>query len=246
MPRARRVDERERAIEPDLLDHLERLGEVRVGLAREADDDVRPEREVGNRIAQPGRKVDEALARVRASHRLQDPGRPGLERQVHVLADGAALSQCRDHRLSEVLRVRAREADALDPAHGVAGAEELAELGANIGREVASPRVDVLAEERDLLDAVAREGLDLRDDLAGSAALLASSHGGHDAVRAFRVAAHRDLHPGAEAALAVHRQRGGERVVRAEAPARHRVPPVSIHSPRCGIDPGPNATSTKG
>ena len=48
---------------------------------------------------------------------------------MHVLADGAALGDRGDHRLAEVLRVRAREADALDPVDGVAGAQELAELG---------------------------------------------------------------------------------------------------------------------
>ena len=48
---ARRVDERERAVEPDLLDDLERLAEVVLGLAGEADDDVGAEREVGDRRA---------------------------------------------------------------------------------------------------------------------------------------------------------------------------------------------------
>jgi hypothetical protein len=35
-------------------------------------------------------------------------------------------------------------------------------------------------------------------------------------------------------------------LVRAEAAARHACPPASIQSPRCGIEPGPNATSTNG
>ena len=49
VPCARRVDEREGAVEADLLDHLERLLEVALGLAGEADDDVGAEREVGDR-----------------------------------------------------------------------------------------------------------------------------------------------------------------------------------------------------
>ncbi len=69
-------------------------------------------------------------------------------------------------RLAEVLRVRAREADALDPLDRVAGAQELAELGADLRREVAAPRVHVLAEQRQLADAVAREPGHLGDDLA--------------------------------------------------------------------------------
>src|SRR2546421_9712917 len=47
----RRVDERERAVEADLLDHLERLAEVRLGLAGEAGDDVGRQRQVGDRAA---------------------------------------------------------------------------------------------------------------------------------------------------------------------------------------------------
>ena len=72
-----------------------------------------------------------ALARVRAAHRLEDPRRAGLQRQVDVLADGVALGHRGDHRLAEVLRVRAREADPLDPVDRVAGAQQLAELGAD-------------------------------------------------------------------------------------------------------------------
>ena len=64
----------------------------------------------------------------------------------------------------------------------------------------------------------------LGDDLAGPAALLAAAHGRDDAVRALRVAAHRDLHPRLERPLAVHRQLRGEvAVVEAEPPARDPV-----------------------
>jgi hypothetical protein len=45
-------DERERAVEPDRLDELERVTEVALRLAREADDDVRAECEVGYRRAE--------------------------------------------------------------------------------------------------------------------------------------------------------------------------------------------------
>ena len=85
------------------------------------------------------------------------------------------------------------------------------------GREVSTPRVDVLAEERDLPDAVPRERFDLRDDLARSTALLPPPHRRHDAVGALRVAAHRHLHPRAEATLAMHRKRCRERVVGSES-----------------------------
>ena len=59
----RRVDEREGAVEADLLDDLERLLEVGLGLAGEADDDVGAEREVGDRRAQ---LLDERRGSARA------------------------------------------------------------------------------------------------------------------------------------------------------------------------------------
>src|ERR687886_629458 len=57
-----------------------------------------------------------------------------------------------------------------------------------------------------------------------SAALLAAADGRDDAVGALRVAAHRDLHPGLEGALAAHRQPAGEApLLEAEAAARYAL-----------------------
>src|SRR5919197_1648636 len=138
---------------------------------------------------------------------------------MRVLAHGRALCHRLDHRPPEVLRVRAREADPLDPLDRVARAEELAELGADLRQEIASPRVHVLPEQRDLADTLAGQPRHLGDDLAGPPADLAAADGGDDAVRALRVAAHRDLHPGLEGALAVHRQLAGERPLLDAEPA---------------------------
>ena len=136
-----------------------------------------------------------------------------------MLADGVALGHRGDDRLAEVLRMRAREADPLDPVDRVAGAQELAELGADVGREIAAPGVDVLAEQRDLAHAVRCELRHLGDDVAGPAALLPPADRRHDAVRARRVAAHRHLHPRVRGPLAVLRQVAGEVLVRAEPAA---------------------------
>ena len=75
---------------------------------------------------------------------------------MRVLADGVALGHRGDDGRPEVLRVRAREADAVDAVDGVHGAQQLAELGANVGQQVSSPRVDVLAQQRHLAYALAR------------------------------------------------------------------------------------------
>src|SRR5262249_30294545 len=126
---------------------------------------------------------------------------------------GVALRHRRDHRRAEVLGMRAREPDPLDPVDRVAGAKELAELGSDVRDEVPSPRVDVLAEQRDLTDPVSGELRHLGPDLSGSPRHLAAANGRDDAVRALRVAAHRDLHPGLEPALAMHRKLARKRAV---------------------------------
>ena len=65
----RREDEGEGAVVADLVDDLERLGEVLLGLAREADDDVGRERAVGHVLADQRDAVHVALAVVGAAHR---------------------------------------------------------------------------------------------------------------------------------------------------------------------------------
>ena len=242
----RRVDEREGAVVAHLLDDGERLLEVRLRLAGEPDDDVGAERQVGNRLAQARGQLEVALPRVRAAHRLEDPRRARLQRQVDVLADGIALGHRGDDGLAEVFRVRAREADPLDPVDRIAGAQELAELGPDVGREVAAPGVDVLAEQRDLPHPGRRQLRDLGDDVARSTALLPPPDRRHDAVRARRVAAHRHLHPRVRGPLAMLRQVAGEMLVRAEPAPVDPCPTRADPLAEVRIEPGPKATSTCG
>ena len=128
---------------------------------------------------------------------------------MSVLADRCTLRHCGDHIAAEVLRVRAREADPLDALDSVDGAQELGKARA----DVAAVRVDVLAEQRHLPDALGGEPFDLGDDLAGTAGRLAPAYRGDDAVGADRVAAHRDLDPRLETPLAPDRKSCGERTL---------------------------------
>ncbi len=136
---------------------------------------------------------------------------------MHVLTDGLALGERRNHGLAEVLRVGAREADAVDAGHGVAGAQKLAKVGAQVRCEIAAPGVHVLPEQGDLANALGGQLRHLGDHLARAAADLAAADTRDDAVGALGVAAHRDLHPCLEAALAVHRERSGEAPLRTDA-----------------------------
>src|SRR5206468_2823077 len=102
--------------------------------------------------------------------------------------------------------MRAREADPVDSLNGIAGPQQLGEVAA----DVAPVGVHVLAEQRELAHSFARKTLDLREDLAGPPRDLAAPDGRDDAVRADGVAAHRDLHPGLEASLAMPRQAARE------------------------------------
>ena len=142
-------------------------------------------------------------------HRRQRPIRPRLQRQVQVLAQRGDVGHGRDRLGPQVLGMGAREADpanALDPAEGT---QQFGEQRPAFG-EVAAVRVHVLTEQRDLHDPVARQPLDLGDDLLGRAADLAPAHGRHDAERAAIVTADLDGDPRGMRNIALHRQRARE------------------------------------
>ncbi len=106
-----------------LVGDLERALEVGVGLAREPDDDVGRDREVGNRG--PGRAQPFEVARrgVAAVHARQRVVAARLQRQVQVLAHVRALGHRRDRLGAQILGVRRREADALDAVDRVERAQ---------------------------------------------------------------------------------------------------------------------------
>ena len=161
-------------------------------------------------LADHGHPVEVALPVVGAPHRLEDAARSGLERQVDVLAHARQLGVRAQHVLLHVLGVRARVADAVDALHRVGQREQLREGRLLALGQVAAVGVHVLAQQRHLGDAVGRQALELVVQLAGGPRRLAPARGGHDAVRAAAVAAHRDLHPGLELALAAGGQVPGE------------------------------------
>ena len=176
-----------------------------------------------------------SLARNRSacSPGASQPGCGGcrLQRQVELLAHRRRLRHRRGNVLLEVLRVGARVADAADPFDLADPAQQIGEqrLPA-VQLEIATVRVDVLAEQRHLDHPVGGELADLAEHVAGAAGDLCTSHDRNDAERARVVAADRDGHPRRVRGLAVARQRRGNVVDRDRL-----VPDLGDRAPLLGV-----------
>ena len=114
-----------------------------------------------------------------------------------------------DHVLAHVLGVRARVADAAQAVDRVQLAQQLGE-GRPLGPQIAAVGVHVLAEQRDLRDAVGGQPPPLGHELGERARNLAPARRRHDAERTLHVAADGDLQPGLRGARALVRQVSGE------------------------------------
>jgi hypothetical protein len=153
-------------------------------------------------------------------HQRQDPVAARLERVVQVLAHRRSRAHRGERLGPHVLRVRAGEPHATDAVDPTDVAEQVGEQRPQPGAvvaglaggelEVAPIRVDVLAEQGDLGDTVARELAHLGQHVVVRAAHLGPTHGGHDAERAVVVAADLDGDPGVVARLTPRRERRRE------------------------------------
>src|SRR5439155_11567425 len=186
----------EGAVVADVVDQLDRLLEVGLGLAWKPDDYVRGQGAVGNVLADHRHSVEVALTRVGAAHALEHAARSGLQREVDVLAQRRQLGVRTDHVLAHVLRMRARIADAVDAVDRVDAAQELGERRSLLAGEVAAVGIHVLPEQRDLADAIGGQPFHFGHQLVPGSADLTAPGGGHDAVGADAVAADADLDPG--------------------------------------------------
>ena len=113
---------------------------------------------------------------------------------MQVLANGRRLGHGLDRLGSEVFRVGAGEAHPSDAVDGPDGPQQLGEQRPP-ARDVPAIGVDVLAEERDLHDAVRRQAPDLSHQFVEGPADLPATDGGDDAEGALVVAADLDRHP---------------------------------------------------
>ena len=211
---ARRVDERERAVEADLLDDLDRLAEVVLGLAREADDDVGREREVGDRRAQRSGESEIALAAstcgASPSGSRVEPDWSGRCACSHT-APHSAIASITGARKSFgcglVKRIRSMPSTASQARSSSPNSVRMSGTRSRPHELTFCPS-SVISRTPSPASAATSARIS-----PGRRRLLPAAHRRDDAVRARRVAAHRDLHPGLERPLAVRRQRRGERAV---------------------------------
>jgi DNA-binding SARP family transcriptional activator/Tfp pilus assembly protein PilF len=202
------VAEGERSGEPGRPDQVEGVLEVLVGLAGEAHDDVGGDGGVRDAGPDPVQDGQVPVPAVGAAHRLEHGVRAGLQRHVQAGHDVRGLCHRVDDVVGEVLRVRRGKADALQTLDLAAAAKQFAERVPVA--ELGAVGVHVLAEQRDLQDAVGDQRADFGQDVAGAAIPLLAAQARHDAERAGVVAAHRDRYPGGVAGLAPGRQQRRE------------------------------------
>ncbi len=204
---ARAVDEAERRVEADVVHQLHELVEVLVLLAGEADDEVGGQADVGAHRAQ---LADGALVlerRVAALHGRQDAVGAVLHGQVQVVDQLGHARIGVDQALAELLRVAGGEADALDAGELGDGLQQQREVGDL--RRVAHPAavgVHVLAQQRDLLQALVGESGHLGEHVVERARHLLAARVRHHAVGAVLGAAFHHRDEGARALDAGRRQ----------------------------------------
>ena len=187
---ALRIFEREGIRIADLVDEAQRVGEILLGLAREADDEIRREREIGPRGAQP---VDACADSPRgcacgSSLRECDPSRtaPADEAAAPAAADRDAPRSGRRRRRTDGWSCSAARAM---PGISATRRSRPPSVQARPSRSVAVIRVDVLPDQRDLAHAGAREVRHFGDDLLDRARNFRAARIGHDAEGAELVAA---------------------------------------------------------
>ena len=196
---SRREGCREDLVVADRAQQLQAALELGLGLAAEADDDVRGEADAGDGGPQPLHEGQVRPDRVLAAHAVEHGVVARLDRQVEVLADRRALCDGVDEAIGEVPGMGGDEAQARDRrravvrAQTVDGAQQRGDVRptlqlqppaesplatqaaeARLGRQVVAVLVDVLTEQRHLAVAGRGERPRLADDLIeGPAALCA-------------------------------------------------------------------------
>ena len=155
-----------------------------------------------------------ALLPVRPSHPAQDGVAARLQRHVQLVAHRGRLRHGVNDVIGEVARVRAGEAQALQPVDTATGPEQRRER--LLVAELAAVGVHVLAQKCDFQHALVDKSLDLGEHVLRRPVPLLATQRRDDAERAGVVAAHADADPGGVGGVAAGGQRRGEDLQRLE------------------------------
>src|SRR5436309_10840636 len=118
-----RVGSGEDLVVANALEQPQRRLELFLGLAAEADADVRADRNFRDRLANPLEPLEIVLDRVLAAHALEDRVVARLDREVQRLAHRRAVGHGFDQPVGQVPRVRGDEAQAWDRRAAIRGAQ---------------------------------------------------------------------------------------------------------------------------
>ena len=187
--------------QPAFLDDLFRVLEHRVGLGREAGDDVGAEDDVGAQFAHILAEADRLVAQMPALHALQDHVVAGLQRQMQMRHQPRLGGDGVEQIVVGLDRIDRGQPQALHVGHLLAGCvlTSLPSFGAPGRSAPKAGHVD--AGQHDLGIAVAGQPLDLLDHGAHRHRARIAAAIGDDAEGAAMVAAVLHLDEGARAAL---------------------------------------------
>ncbi len=184
-----RVREEPAPVELGLVDEVEQLIVVVLGLARVADDEVRPERSRRLDGADVGDAGEELLAVAPPAHAAHERRRDVLERQIEVRNTG--VEDGTDEVVGEVARVQVQQANAIDPGGDLANQWDDRPLTDAL---ISSESGEVLCHQHDL---AGPQRVDLAQDVVDGARPLLAAERGDGAEAAVAVAAfgHLDVRP---------------------------------------------------
>ena len=150
-------------------------------------------------------------ARVAAVHRREDAVRARLHRQMQIGHQRVEIAMGGDQVVVHVARMAGGVAQPVEAGDLGEAEEEPAEAPGAAVRALAVPGIDVLAEQRDLADALAGEARRLGDDRRDRPRDFGAARVGHDAEGAELVAAFLHGEEGGDAVAAPSARRGRQR-----------------------------------
>ena len=132
-------------VEVGIGHQAQRLGELGIRLAGEADDDVGGEGDARDRSPEPRDHLEVDLAGIAPEHAAEHRVGAALHRQVHVLAHRRRFGHGLHDAIREIGRIRAGEPHPAHPVHRPDGPEQVGEVVLAV-----VIRVDRLPQKRDL------------------------------------------------------------------------------------------------